>query len=105
MKRNRLTRWQRVEQVRQHFWRRWSVEYLHSLQERFKWKRNKGTQLEPEQLVLVQQQGLAPLQWMVARVQEVHSGSDGVARAATVKSSKGSFLRPLSKLAIMPVDT
>lgn len=28
---NRLTRWQRVEQIRQHFWRRWSNEYLHSL--------------------------------------------------------------------------
>jgi len=29
---NRLLRWQRVEQIRQHFWRRWSNEYLHSLQ-------------------------------------------------------------------------
>jgi len=28
---NRLLRWQRVEQIRQHFWRR-SNEYLHSLQ-------------------------------------------------------------------------
>lgn len=102
---NRLTRWQRIEQVRQHFWQRWSVEYLHSLQERSKWKKDKGTQLELGQLVLVKQQGLAPLQWTVARVQEVHSGSDGVTRAATVKSSKGSFLRPLSKLAILPVNT
>ncbi|XP_018376619.1 PREDICTED: uncharacterized protein LOC108769890 [Trachymyrmex cornetzi] len=39
---NRLIRWQRVEQVRQHFWRRWSTEYLHSLQERTKWRSNKG---------------------------------------------------------------
>ncbi|EZA48995.1 hypothetical protein X777_12846 [Ooceraea biroi] len=28
---NRLTRWYRVEQIRQHFWRRWSSEYLNSL--------------------------------------------------------------------------
>ncbi|KYM83745.1 Tyrosine-protein phosphatase non-receptor type 11 [Atta colombica] len=27
---NRLLRWQRVEQIRQHFWHRWSNEYLHS---------------------------------------------------------------------------
>lgn len=33
---NRLTRWQLVEQLRQHFWRRWSLEYLHSLQKRNK---------------------------------------------------------------------
>ncbi|XP_018054214.1 PREDICTED: uncharacterized protein LOC108691087 [Atta colombica] len=33
---NRLLRWQRVEQIRQYFWRRWSNEYLHSLQARTK---------------------------------------------------------------------
>jgi len=33
---NRLLRWQRVE-TRQHFWRRWSNENLHSLQARTKW--------------------------------------------------------------------
>nr|XP_012234877.1 PREDICTED: uncharacterized protein LOC105679424 [Linepithema humile] len=34
---NRLTRWQRVEQLRQHFWRRWTKEYLHNCQQRSKW--------------------------------------------------------------------
>jgi len=101
---NRLTRWQRVEQIRQHFWRRWSLEYLHSLQERTKWKVNKGLQLKSGQLVLIKQQGLAPLQWLLGRVQEVHTGSDGVTRAATVQTAKGSFTRPLSKLAILPID-
>ncbi|XP_071652967.1 uncharacterized protein [Temnothorax longispinosus] len=91
--------------IRQHFWQRWSIEYLHSLQERSKWKTDKRTQLKPGQLVIIKQQGLAPLQWTLARVQEVHPGSDGVTRAATVKTSKGSFLRPLSKLAILPIDT
>lgn len=31
---NTLLRWQIVEQMRQHFWRRWSSDYLSSLQER-----------------------------------------------------------------------
>ncbi|XP_026831391.1 uncharacterized protein LOC113563660 [Ooceraea biroi] len=31
---NRLLRWERVEQLRQHFWKRWSSEYLHTLIER-----------------------------------------------------------------------
>ncbi|XP_011879731.1 PREDICTED: uncharacterized protein LOC105568562 [Vollenhovia emeryi] len=101
---NRLTRWQRVEQIRQHFWQRWSNEYLHSLQERTKWRLNKGMQLKPNQLVLIRQQGLAPLQWLLGRVQEVHTGSDGVTRAATVRTAKGSLTRLLSKLAILPID-
>ncbi|XP_029672102.1 uncharacterized protein LOC115240850 [Formica exsecta] len=101
---NRLTRWQRVEQLRQHFWRRWSLEYLHSLQERTKWKVNKGIQLKPDQLVLIKQQGLAPLQWLLGRVQEIHTDSDGVVRAANVRTAKWSFIRPLSKFAILPID-
>lgn len=102
---NRLTRWRRLEQCRQQFWSRWSREYLHALQERTKWKTSKGAQLQPNQLVLIYQQGLAPLQWLMGRVQEIHSGADGVARAATVRTAKGSIMRPLTKLAILPIDT
>ncbi|XP_067205396.1 uncharacterized protein [Linepithema humile] len=99
---NRLLRWQTVEQVRQHFWRRWSNEYLHSLQERSKWKISKGIQLQPNQVVLVKLQNLAPLQWSIERVQ-VHPGENNIVRTA-IKTSKGAFVRPLSKLAILPVD-
>ncbi|XP_011164167.3 uncharacterized protein LOC105198989 [Solenopsis invicta] len=98
---NRLVRWQRVEQLRQNFWRRWSAEYLHSLQERNKWKSNKGIQLEPGQHVLIKQQNLAPLQWAIDRVQDVHPGPDNVARTATVHTFKGSFVRPFSRFAIL----
>jgi hypothetical protein len=37
---NRLFRWQRVSQAQQHFWKRWSKEYLGHLQHRRKWKRS-----------------------------------------------------------------
>ncbi|XP_036141730.1 uncharacterized protein LOC118645203 [Monomorium pharaonis] len=80
---NRLQRWQVVQQMRQHFWARWSAEYLNSLQERHKWKRNKGPQLEPGQLVLIKQAGLAPLQWLTGRVESVHPGPDGTPTSVT----------------------
>ncbi|XP_018399895.1 PREDICTED: uncharacterized protein LOC108777480, partial [Cyphomyrmex costatus] len=102
---NRLIRWQRVEQVRQHFWRRWSQEYLHTLQERSKWRTNKGDQLTPNQMVLLKQPNLAPLQWLLGRVEEVHPGTDGNVRTATVRTTKGLFTRPLTKLAILPIET
>lgn len=102
---NRLTRWQRVEQIRQHFWRRWSDEYHHSLQERPKWKINKSIQLAPNQLVLIRQQNLPPLQWSLGRVQNIHPGPDNIARAATIKTAQGSFVKPLSRLAILPIET
>ncbi|XP_036150741.1 uncharacterized protein LOC118648525 [Monomorium pharaonis] len=102
---NRLVRWQRVEQLRQHFWRRWSLEYLHSLQTRSKWKATKGNQLQRGQLVLVKQQDLHPLNWLLGRVHEIHIGSDGIVRTADVKTTKGLLTRPLTKLAILPVET
>ncbi|XP_024882812.1 uncharacterized protein LOC112461708, partial [Temnothorax curvispinosus] len=100
---NKLLRWQVVEQMRQHFWHRWSSEYLNSLQERHKWKMSKGQQLKLDQLVLIKQQGVAPLQWITGRIEDIHLGSDGLARSAKVRTSKGSYVRPLSKLAILPI--
>lgn len=35
----------------------------------------------------------------------VDPGSDNVVRTATVKTVKGIFVRPLSKLAILPIET
>ncbi|KAG5316089.1 RTXE polymerase, partial [Pseudoatta argentina] len=37
---NRLSRWQYIQLLRQHFWKRWTREYLHHCQERNKWKIN-----------------------------------------------------------------
>jgi hypothetical protein len=34
---NRLSRWQLIEKIRPHFWKRWNREYLTSLQNRQKW--------------------------------------------------------------------
>ncbi|XP_071578771.1 uncharacterized protein [Temnothorax nylanderi] len=99
---NKLLRWQVIEQMRQHFWRRWSHEYLNTLQQKNKWKTAKGEQLKTGQLVIIKQQATPPLQWPIGRVQEIHTGSDGVARSATVKTSKGTYVRPLAKLAILP---
>ncbi|XP_071642941.1 uncharacterized protein [Temnothorax longispinosus] len=91
---NRLLRWQRVEQLRQHFWSSWSSKYLHSLQERSKWRSNKGRQLQLNQLVLLKQQNLAPLQWLIGRVEKTHPGPDGQIRTATIRTASGSFVRP-----------
>jgi len=103
-KEGRLLRWQRVEQICQHFWRRWSAEYLHTLMERQKWRTSKGEKCEIGGLALIQQPGLGPLQWLLGRVEQVHPGADGVVRAATIKTARGNLTRPISKLAMLPLE-
>ena len=51
----RLTsRWRLVQQLKQEFWDRWSTEYLHTLQMRYRWKL-KNPNVEPGTLVLIQE--------------------------------------------------
>ncbi|KOC58844.1 hypothetical protein WH47_01706 [Habropoda laboriosa] len=45
VKENRLTRYQHLQKMLQHFWHRWQAEYLHQLQQRNKWRKSSHTTL------------------------------------------------------------
>ncbi|XP_076278391.1 uncharacterized protein LOC143208143 [Lasioglossum baleicum] len=94
---SRLSRWQLVQQLRQHFWKRWSREYLNTLQTRVKWQKNKVL-IKVGYLCLVKSEILPPTQWPLARVVQLHPGPDDSARVATVRTSTSQFLRPVHKL-------
>lgn len=100
---NKLSRWQRVEQIRQHFWRRWSREYLHHLQQRNKWMTKKNS-LHVGQMVLLREDSTSPLSWSLARILELHPGNDNVVRTVTVRTSNGIYKRLITGLCIFPFD-
>jgi hypothetical protein len=102
-KENKLSRWQRVEQMRQHLWKRWSKDYLNQLQQRTKWY-VKDINVSPGDMVLIREDNTPPLCWPLGRVQEIHPGADGVVRAATVKTAKGFFKRPSNKLSLLSLE-
>lgn len=58
----RLSRYQHLEQLRQHFWRRWSKEYISELQLRTKWRSNLNP-LQEGVLVILKEDNLPPLKW------------------------------------------
>ena len=101
---NRLTRWQHVEKMRQHFWRRWQREYVSQLQQRSKWRVKGPSSVKPGILVLLVEDDAPPLHWPLGRVQDVHPGKDGVVRVVTVKTSKGVYKRGVSKVCALPID-
>ncbi|CAG7720226.1 unnamed protein product [Allacma fusca] len=93
----------RIQKITQHFWKRWSNEYLTRLQQRPKWLAMKPA-LQIGDLVLVQDDRLPPLKWKLARIVESHPGADGIARVYTIKTSDGIYKRPLVKLSPLPMD-
>lgn len=93
----RLVRYDRVEQMRQHFWARWAKEYISELQKRTKWQTYKDT-IIPNTLVLIKDDNLPPLKWRLGRVLRAHAGKDGITRVASIKTETGEILRAFSRI-------
>lgn len=100
---NRLDRFQHVQQLAQHFWQRWSQEYLQLLQQRHKWQGG-SPELPINTMVLLKQNRLPPLHWRLGRIVELHPGKDGVSRVASVRTSSGVVRRAIATLCPLPLD-
>ncbi|RLU25503.1 hypothetical protein DMN91_001659 [Ooceraea biroi] len=88
-------RWQALQQMRDHFWQRWSQEYLHTLNARPKWWK-KNTNLRIGDLCLIRGETMPPSKWLLARVITVHPGDNGQVWVVTVRTTTSSFKRPPS---------
>ncbi|XP_036322212.1 uncharacterized protein LOC118736231 [Rhagoletis pomonella] len=100
---NRLSRFRRLKQRQQHFWRRWSRDYLHLLQQRHKWT-SKAPTLQLNTLVLIQDENLPPYKWPLGRVLSTIPGRDGVHRVAEIKTQYRIYKRAIVKLYPLPID-
>ena len=54
-------------------------------------------------LVLIKEDNLPCMHWPLARIHEVHEGSDGIVRTVTLKTSKNYLKRTVKKIAILPL--
>ncbi|XP_039313012.1 uncharacterized protein LOC105206618 [Solenopsis invicta] len=72
---NRLDRWQLIQRIAQHFWKRWSVGYLTSLQSKYEWTKEQSN-LTIDDIVLIVYENAPPLLWRIGRVIELHPGID-----------------------------
>lgn len=100
---SRLRRWQLVQCIFQHFWKRWQTEYLSKLQQCPKWLHSRNN-LKLGDLVLIKNELLPPLQWKLGRITQNFPGSDGQVRVVTVKTLQGEVRRPIHKLCLLPLD-
>lgn len=102
VKLSRLTRFELLQQISQSFWHRWSLEYLHTLQQRVKWT-DKTDPPKVGDLVLVKETNLLPLHWRRGRIVNLIYGSDGVPRVAEVMVGDSVLKRAIATLARLPI--
>ena len=93
-------RWKQVQYMADIFWKRWTKEYLPTLQIRQKWHKVERN-LKENDLVLVLDQTQQRHQWPLGRVVEVYKGRDGLIRSAKVKTMNSEYRRPVSKLCLL----
>ena len=86
-----------VQQLLSHFGKRRASEYVASLQPRGKWRQERAN-LSIDDVVLITDDGIPPLQWSIGRVMQLKLGHDGLDRVALVRTSRGEFTSPHSYL-------
>ncbi|XP_058810074.1 uncharacterized protein LOC131675195, partial [Phymastichus coffea] len=99
----RVERYRLATVMRNHFWMRWRKEVLHEYQLRSKWL-SPTKPLKVGDLVLISDINTPATRWPLGRVLELHEGSDGLARVATLKTATTTLSRPLVKLIRLPID-
>ena len=90
-------RYRVVQFVADEFWRRWSKEYTSTLIKRQKWFHKKRNVCLGD-IVLVVDDNSARGQWPIGRIVELCPDRHGLVRSVMVKTQKGCFHRPISKL-------
>lgn len=95
------SRWQLVQRMFHSLSLRWKTEYLSRLQQRPKWTRLVNN-IQVNDLVLLKDANSSPLNWPLARVTEVHPGTDGLVRVVTVRTSNSMLKRSITKICPLP---
>ena len=96
-----VKRFRALQQLHSQFWKRWSSEYVASLQPRDKW-RQVHANLSVDDVVLITDDGIQLLQWSFGRVMQLKLGHGGLAQVALMRRSRDEFTRPVSKFRRLP---
>ena len=94
---------EKVQQIVQLFWKRWSIEYLNELQQRKKWNKVQPN-IKVDDMVLIKVENLPCTQWLLGRVTTVNKGADNMIRVVSVRTKNGIKERAITKLVSLPID-
>ncbi|GFW56013.1 uncharacterized protein TNCV_374191 [Trichonephila clavipes] len=87
---NRLDNWQKITKIIQLIWKRWSVDYLNSLQQRNKWHFEKKN-AKIGDMVIIKEDNLPSCQWSLGRINNIYPGKDSKFQISKRSVSRCSF--------------
>ncbi|BES87780.1 Pao retrotransposon peptidase [Nesidiocoris tenuis] len=96
-------RWALLRGLTQSFWKRWSADYLNTLQQRNKWTRP-APPLTKDMLVVLKEENAPPLSWRLGRIINTFPGGDGLVRVVEVKTAHGVVRRAAAKVCPLPIE-
>uniref|UniRef100_A0A182NPV1 DUF5641 domain-containing protein n=1 Tax=Anopheles dirus TaxID=7168 RepID=A0A182NPV1_9DIPT len=100
---NRLRRYQQLQRLVQLHWKRWQREYITELH-------NYGQRVSPVknivegQIVLLKEDNVPVCEWPMGRIEKVFLGTDQITRVVRVRTQKGIYTRPTSKICVLPIE-
>ena len=96
-------RYRHIQSVLNHFWKRWSREYVPNLMTRKKWRQEMKVPSAGD-VVMITEENTSRPKWQIARVIEGIKGKDGLVRTFRLKTAKGIILRPVQRLHLLEPD-
>ncbi|XP_028406775.1 uncharacterized protein LOC114529217 [Dendronephthya gigantea] len=94
-------RWRQIQYLADVFWRRWTKEYLPSLQKRQKWNKEERN-FKKNDIVLVLDDKTPRNSWPMGRVLEVYPNrNDGLVRSVRLKTKTSELTRPVTKIVLL----
>lgn len=91
-------RWKQAQYIADLFWKRWSKEYLATLQERQKWN---TTQLTEGDIVLIADATALRNSWQIGKVIKTFPDKADRVRSVRIKTKTDFVDRPITKLCLL----
>ena len=99
---NLVKRWRIVEQQAQNFWKVWSNDYLHDLQQRSKWRTQKEN-VQLGQIVLLKSDQMPKCHWNLGVITKIYPDEDGIVRIVDVSRGGKTDTRHVVRLCVLPI--
>jgi hypothetical protein len=94
---NPVERWKKIHSIINKFWKQFLCEYIPLLSKRGKWHTAKEN-IQVGEVVLQLDPNTPRGQWKLAVVEEIFPSNDGKVRRCRIRTTVGSYERPITKL-------